>query len=270
MIVLPVLPHNGRDMPQEPTIPDGRQGLLTKDLVHYPNGWRPPYVWGNPEADIGRAVKAGDIMQCSMPLSYGQDDPYGYLVFHYNVQLTAGITDYDVQKFADGLQEEWAQAWGAGTFGQRSILFSSFAKFGPVHVKNLSSPGDEAVANKVWQGNSNEGHGRATLSLRSAVVVRKHTAWAGRGNQGRMYLGGVNETAQRAGRMEGGGPAYVEAAMADLARMNDINGLSGVSAFMVVYSPKQSAGTSAIVTTPVTSVSCAPILGSIRDRVRVR
>ena len=249
--------------------PDGRGGGIDGEGRHYPFPVGRPDYWSNPASEIERPVKSGDIIETSMPFSVDGDGPFGWQVWHHRVTLT--VQEPEIQDLADGMQQEWAQAFGSGSASRfvHSPMMGNGLVVGPCRVQNLSSPSDEAVATQTWRSSQQHPPGNELLPLRAAVLVRKHTALFGRGGLGYFRLPGAAEYAQVAGHLTAEAITYFTNAYSDLANFTDIGNLTGSRAALVLYHRGASEKSGAVETTPVDSVSCASVMSSVRDRVRV-
>ena len=247
----------------------GTHGMADDSGRYYPYPYSLPNFYSNPPREVEGPIKTGDIIQVSMPLRLGSAEPFGYNVWHYRVNVT--INNFTIQAFADGVQQEVKQAATAHLkyrAAGSAVLIGQGVSWGPCQVLNLSQPGFEANADDTYRtGTAHQGGD--PLSLRTCAVVIKHTAVSGKTGLGRFNIAPIAEGAQRAGELLTGIPAAFEGFLADLANMTDINGLSGANATMVIYNQTASKAQNKIIVTPVSSVSCHPILGSIRGRARV-
>ena len=252
--------------PVHPLTPDGRGGFIDATQCHYPHPEQLDY-WSNPEAPIGTTIlKTGDVIEVSMPLQFPKGQIFGYNVFHYRV--TVPVNNYTIQQFADGVMEEWQDAGFNKLLTQQSIqICPTGTVWGPCHVRNLSSKGVEANADAVISFGTTAVDG---CPLRSAFLVRKHTAVEGKPGHGRFLFAPVSENAQRAGVVNADALTLLERATADIANLVDVDGITGVLAILVIYNQTASKKTGTIQTTVGKSVSASHILSSVRDRVRVR
>lgn len=255
---------------REPVPPfeyDGTGGIVDAEKFHYPRVSE-LNVYHRPQDPIGRNLMVGDIIECSIPYTMsGQSEPFAWNVCHYRLNAIVGVGT--IQQFADAVIEEWGQAFKAvglnPFFGGSVTDHTKQMAVGPVRCLNLSSTGDEAFSDVYHV----PGGGSDFLPLRTAACLIKHTATPGNSGVGKLFLPGLSETMQDAGRIQESFRASLEKAMADFVDLNDIGTASGTNAGMVVYSTKKSAAMKANVAYPVTSVSAASVLSSIRDRVRV-
>ena len=252
--------------PVHPLTPDGRGGFIDATQCHYPHPDQLDY-WSNPEAPIGTAIlKTGDVIEVSMPLQFPAGQIFGYNVFHYRV--TIPVNNYTIQQFADGVMEEWGDAYNVTRFQARFPYFATGAVWGPCHVRNLSSKGVEANADSSIT--FTDPQPTEAISLRSAFLVRKHTAVEGKTGHGRFLFAPVSENGQTAGVANPTALTEIERATADIANLVDVDGITGVLAILVIYNQTASKKSGTIQTTVGKSVSASHILSSVRDRVRVR
>ena len=257
--------------PTEPTRPDGRGGLIDAEDRHWPHPVHRPDWFTNPPSQVGRFIKTGDVIETSMPHSDTDNNIRGYYVFHHRVSLT--FPSYTIQMFANGLIEEWTDAFGMTgsshiAFGD--LCFHGLTTMGAPRCKNLSSPADEAIGNNFYRPHNHPNINDTTLPLRSAALVRKHTSILGKGGTGFFRMFFIPEQRQTAGVLDRTYINAMNAAMADIANYVDASIRGGATALLALYHKEASEKTGTVQTTPVNSVSTGTTLSSVRGRQTVR
>ena len=257
--------------PTEPTRPDGAGGVLDAEGRHWCDLVNHPGHYSNPPSQVSRFVETGDIIETSMPWYSTFQTGAFYTVFHHHVRLT--FPSYTIQAFANGMQEEWIDACKANSghsTARESYIFPPRITIGAAFCRNLSSPFDEAAANRAYVTGSDPRFSSQPLPLRTAALVRKHTSRIAKGGTGFFRMPFVPKAANHSGGL---GSIYIEvmnAFLADIANYVDASIQGGATATLVLYHQTESKKTGTVQTTPVNSVSTHPILSSVRGRVSVR
>jgi len=255
--------------PDGPITGDGNGGFYDLSGAHYPLGWRDLTEWTAPFDSLATGIATGHVIETSVPISAATGDPYGWMVFHHRAVIGAGV--YTIQQFADGMQQELKQAAAWSNRGRtRPYPLGAGGYWGPVHARNLSADGQEAIADsRLLLGRTPFSTGEFPLGERICFLVRKHTALPGRAGHGWFRVAPVSEGANNAGRVQSGYAAQMEDIMADIANYNDATFTSGARFALVLYGQAATRKTGMLSVTPVTSISCAGTLSSVRDRKRV-
>ena len=257
--------------PTEPTRPDGRGGIIDAENRHWPHPVHRPDWFTNPPDQVGRFIKTGDIIQTSMPHYDTSNQLRAWYVFHHRVSLT--FPSYSIQAFANGMIEEWTDAFhtkGRMRETRGATCFHGFTTMGAPHCKNLSSPADEAIGNNFYRVNNVPGFNDTTLPIRSVGLVRKHTSLLGKGGTGFFRMCFITEHQNNAGMLS---TAYINDmndAMADISNYVDASISGGATAVLALYHKEASEKSGAVESTPVNSVSTGARISSLRSRQPVR
>lgn len=267
MIELPAQQRIHRE-PVKPFVPDLIGGFTDAEGFYYPRA-DDLGIWSTPhDVMASSTITTGHIIETAMPFAFPEGRHVGYFVYHHRAVIGAGV--YTIQQYAVGMQQEWKQAMDSvvSSAGVPRQYFAKGAVFGPCHCVNLSVTNQEATALETYKVPTENFVNQEALPLRSTAMVRKHTARLGRKGNGRIQLAPIAEGAQTSGKLSSNAITGFSGFVADLASYNDV-GTTGTGSFAMVLlnNPRPSPG-GTVLFTPVTSVSCAQTMSSIRDRVR--
>jgi len=190
--------------------------------------------------------------------------PFARNVFHYTLSKISGSPTFAA--VATELLKQLFTALASPSAGSGiSNLYNSSYSFRNPQVRSLKTSTDSLDGS-----NDQDGNGQSTtglVPLRSAVVMHHGTAKAGRSFSGRTFWPAPDETEQTAGALISAAKTFAENTAGSLTSLDlSAAGGAGSKGELSVYSPTQSKKASAIVATPVSSLTIRNVMGSQRRR----
>lgn len=237
-----------------------------KRCEHYPNP-TDKSVFTNPYGPGLGQVAQGDAFEVVIQaVNTFLGDSAGSCVFHYTAtKITGNPTLADIAgQLGSAIKAAFNKSNGSFAKGV-SGLYNPKVMFGPGIMRSLKDTSEAESMGIDLVGQDQVATG--TVPQRSAVVARLGTAKRGRSFQGRKFLWAIDESRQRAGKLEDDVADVIKAFIDAITVVTLTPTTNQVT--MGIYSRKLSKDQPAPIVTPVTSALVHGIMGSQRRRQAV-